>query len=94
MRDKEPVLTSLKVQAMIDLISFETEMFTIVLRFGRKKSDTRRFPVIFKNTNKLSKCYDELEKFKGKTLDEVRTLTEPIYDKYKKYHYRAINQTK
>lgn len=92
MDTKEPTLTSLKVQAMIDLISFETEMFTIVLRFGRKKADTRRFPVVFKNTNAMSKCYDELEKFKGKTLKEVQEESQPIFDKYKKYHYKSLKK--
>jgi hypothetical protein len=81
-------LTSVKLDRMIDMLSLNDLLWCPVLNFGRKKEGRFRFPVIFKSYSKAEKCYDELIALKGKTLEEVKTLSEPIYEKYKKYHIK------
>ncbi len=85
---KAETLTSIKLQQMINVKTLEIELWGHVLKFGRKKSGEFKFPIVFKNYKQAEKLYDELYKLKGKTIDEVRDLSDKLYDKFKKYHYK------
>lgn len=81
-------LTSIRLQPMINLKNMDTELWCPTLNFGRKKTGKFRFPIIFKNRKAASQLYTELEKLKGKTIDEVKAASETLYEKFKKYHYK------
>ncbi len=84
----EETLTSIRLQTMMNTKTLDVELWCPVLSFGRKKAGKFQFPIIFKNYKQAEKLYDELEKFKGMTLSEVRGRSQKLYDKYKQYHYK------
>ncbi len=81
-------LTSIRLQPMINIKNLDTDLWCPVLSFGRKKSGKFKFPIVFKNYKMAEKLYDELEKLKGKTVDEVKSVSDKLYAKFKKYHYK------
>lgn len=81
-------LTSIRLQPMININQLETELWCPTLNFGRKKNGKFKFPIVFKNYKAAEQLYDELQKLIGKSLDEVKAASEPLYDKFKKYHYQ------
>ena len=87
-------LTSIRLQPMINMTDLDTDLWCPTLNFGRKKTGKFRFPIVFKNYKQAEKLYDELDKLKGKTIDEVKAVSDKLYDKYKKYHYKERGQKK
>ena len=81
-------LTSIRLQPMINLETMDTNLWCPTLNFGRKKTDKFRFPIVFKNRKAAGQLYDELEKLKGKSIDEVKAAADVLYEKFKKYHYK------
>ncbi|OFY87865.1 MAG: hypothetical protein A3F72_03050 [Bacteroidetes bacterium RIFCSPLOWO2_12_FULL_35_15] len=76
------------LQPMMTIKKPYIDLYCPVLRFGKKKSGEFKFPIVFKNRKQADKLYDELEKLKGKTIDEVRAAADVLYEKFKKYHYK------
>ena len=87
MKNQEQKLTFIQLKPMINIKNLDTDLWCPILKFGKKKSGEYKFPIVFKNYKKAEKIYDELEKLKGKTIDEVREKADAIYEKYKKYDY-------
>lgn len=85
--NREIKLTSIKLQTMVNLKDLGRDLWCPVLRFGRKKENSFRFPVVFNNYHRAQMAYHELEKFIGMTKEEVEKAAEPIYDKFKQYDY-------
>ncbi len=81
-------LTSVKLQPMININKLNVDLWCPVLRFGRKKAGEFRFPIVFKNHKQAQKLYEELSALKGKSLSEVKKLSNKLYDKFKKFHYK------
>ncbi len=67
----------------------ELDLFCPVLNFGRKKTGRYKFPIVFKNEKKAIQLHDELKPLLGKSIDEVKTACNPLYEKYKMFDYRA-----
>jgi len=82
-------LTSIRLQPMININKPDMDLWCPTLNFGRKKAGKFKFPIVFKSMKPAEKLYDELQKLIGKSLDEVKAASEPLYDKYKKYDYRV-----
>jgi hypothetical protein len=80
-------LTSIKLQPMINLKNPEMDLFCPTLNFGRKKTGRFKFPIVFNDEKTASQLYDELKLLIGKSIDEVKAASEPLYEKYKKFHY-------
>lgn len=85
---KKETLTSIRLQPMINIETLDTELWCPVLSFGKKKSGKFKFPIVFKNYKQAEKLYDELELLKGKTIDEVKAVSDKLYNKFKKFHYK------
>lgn len=88
MKNQEQTLSSIQLKQMINIKDLDTELWCPILKFGKKKSGEFKFPIVFKNYKKAEKLYDELEKFKGKTIEEVRKQSDVLYEKYKKFDYK------
>jgi hypothetical protein len=88
MKSQELILSSIQLKPMINIKNLDTELWCPILKFGKKKSGEYKFPIVFKNYKKAEKIYDELEKLKGKTIDEVREKSDAIYEKYKQFDYK------
>ncbi len=80
---KTEKLTSIKLQQMININDLDVDLWCPVLRFGRKQY---KFPIVFKNYKQAEKLYDELEKLKGNTIEQVKEASEKLYTKFKKHH--------
>ncbi len=87
--DKPAILTSIKLQHMINIKDLDSDLWCPVLRFGRTKKGEFKFPLVFKDFNKAEKLYDELIGFKGQSIEAVRAKADKLYTKYKKYDYRS-----
>ena len=85
-------LTSIRLQPMININKPDLELICIVLKFGQKKSGEYKFPIVFKEENPATQLYDELKLLIGKSLDEVKTGSEELYEKYKQFDYRVCWQ--
>ncbi len=84
----EKRLTSVTLKTMINIKKLDTDLWCPVLKFGKTKDSEFKFPIVFKNYKQAEKLYDELEKFKGKTFEEVKNLSKKLYLKFKKYDYK------
>lgn len=72
---------------MINIHNPEMELWGVHLNFGKNKSGKFKFPIVFNDFKNAELIYPELNKLIGKPLDEVKNLSEPIYEKFKQYHY-------
>jgi hypothetical protein len=82
-------LTSIRLQPMMNIDKPNLDLLCPVLKFGRKKSGEYKFPIVFKDEKPAGQLYDELKSLIGKSLDEVKAASEPLYDKYKNFDYRV-----
>lgn len=85
-------LTSIRLQAMININKPELDLLCPTLNFGRKKIGRFKFPIVFKDKKSAIKLYDELKLLVGKSMREVKDASEPLYEKYKMFDYRAVTQ--
>lgn len=82
-------LTSIRLQPMMDIDKPELDLLCPTLNFGRKKIGRFKFPIVFKDEKPAIQLYDELKLLIGKSIDEVKAASEPLYEKYKQYDYRV-----
>lgn len=82
-------LTSIRLQPMMNIDKPELDLLCPTLNFGRKKTGRFKFPIVFKDEKPASQLYDELKLLIGKSIDEVKDASEPLYEKYKMFDYRA-----
>jgi len=69
-----------------------SNLFCPVLKFGRKRSDELRFPIVFKSEKKCNQICDELEKLIGKSYEEVKIAGDLLFETYKQFDYRVKKQ--
>ena len=81
-------LTSIRLQPMINRNKPQLDLLCPILNFGRKKTGQFKFPIVFKDEEPASQLHDELKSLIGKSIDEVKSASETLYDKYKKFDYR------
>lgn len=87
-------LTSVILQPMINIHKPNLDLLCPVLSFGRRKKDQYKLPVVFKDESHANDLYDELKLLIGKPIDEVRTICDSLYKKYKKFDYRYRTKKK
>lgn len=77
-------LTSVKMQAVILEKDYFKEWFMPVLRFGKGKKNEFKMALFISesNSSKMTECYNELIKFKGKDIEEIRLIHDEIVERY------------
>lgn len=80
-------LISTRVQPTINLDTFD-EHFVCVLKFGRKKSDQYRMPVVFRSAYHCGRLAEQMRKFKGMEFKTIDKQIMPVLHKFKKHDYR------
>lgn len=81
-------LKSIRLQEVINVNKPTWELFCPVLRFGNSKKGEYKFPIVFKDKTQAGNLYDELSLLIGKTIEEVKTESSQLFEKYKKFHYQ------
>lgn len=80
-------LTSVKMQLVIIDGNYFEEMYMPLLRFGKGKSKEFKMNLYIKegNKDKIKQCFDELNSFVGKGIEEIRENVYAIEEKYNEW---------
>lgn len=82
------ILKSVYLNPMINMKKPHQDLWCPVFKFGRKKSDEFRFPVVFNNEEKALEAMADLEKLVGKEMEEVKAGCAASYEKFKAFDYK------
>lgn len=80
-------LTSVKMQSVVIDKQYFDEWYMPLLRFGRGKKNEFKMNLYIKgkNNKKVTECYNELIAFKGKKIEEIRSMHDEIVLKYNEW---------